>query len=61
MAKYTRKREFHTCVVFSTRDLQRDVRYAKCEFRTLYRSSCLEVFLEILQNSQEDASARVSF
>ena len=35
MAKSTRKSEFHPCVVFSIRALQRDGRYAKCEFRAL--------------------------
>ena len=61
MAKSTRKSEFPPCVVFSTRALERNGRYAKCEFCALYRSSGLEVFLEILQNSQEDTYVKSLF
>ena len=35
MDKFTRKSEFHPCVVFPTRALLREGRYAKREFRTL--------------------------
>ena len=35
MAKFTRKSEFHPCVVFLTRAQLKNGRYAKREFRAL--------------------------